>query len=614
MKPRAEAAPHDSTFTPTDPPAFHLSAIPALRPPTERPPKLSSSGRSAASPRDPPSTEPPGRSEEGRRPQRAERRRAIRKATTARLQAQEARERLTEILESITDAFVALDDDWRFTYVNGEAEHLLGRHREELLDRPLLDALPEYRGSEVVEALRKAMHERLPVSFDLEARDRGLWYAGHAYPSSDGISVHLHDITERRRAESGLRFLAEAGERLNATLDARETAEALAALPVPLLADWSLVALPASEGREGFLEVAAAAPEHTRRLLDAVRSLEDEVPAPLAEAMRKREARVWSGSGAVARCAPWAGEALADDAAALLVVPISARSEVLGALVLGRGRPGPDFDDVDVRLAQSLGARGGAAVGQALLYERARRATILRDDVLGIVAHDLRNPLNAMQMAADALRFPAAGSAGRRLRETAVNSIRSSVERMGRLIEDLLDAGRLEHGWGPEDAAALPLAGLLESAVDPFRPRARSAGIELTVRIGAGPPEEVRGEERRLLQVLSNLLDNALKFTPEGGSITVSAEPVGDSVLVSVVDTGAGIAEESLDHLFDRFWQAKSARRAGAGLGLFIARRIVEGHGGRIWVESARGRGSAFRFTLPAAEAAPGGGDDAPAT
>ncbi|MGH7480884.1 MAG: PAS domain S-box protein [Longimicrobiales bacterium] len=229
--------------------------------------------------------------------------------------------------------------------------------------------------------------------------------------------------------------------------------------------------------------------------------------------------------------------------------------------------------------------------------ERARaaaeRAARARDEVLAIVAHDLRNPLHTINAAATMIEL----TNEQEKRERQVGIIERSTRKMERLIADLLDVSRIEAGtFGLEPAQVEP-SGLFDEALELFAPRALEHGVALACHVepDIGP---VEADHDRLLQVLGNLLDNALKFTPEGGEVAVRATLEG-AVRISVHDSGTGIPEEALAHVFDRFWQASRSARAGAGLGLAICKGIVEAHGGRIWAESAPGRGTTMHFTLP---------------
>ncbi len=226
-----------------------------------------------------------------------------------------------------------------------------------------------------------------------------------------------------------------------------------------------------------------------------------------------------------------------------------------------------------------------------------QRAIKTRDDVLRIVAHDLRNPLSAIMMQAAAMER--AGDEPERRDPAPRQLIQRAADRMNQLIQDLLNVALVEAGQLKVEPARLSVSDLLGDALRMQKPLASAAKVELRDDLG---PEvsQVWGDRRRLLQVLDNLVGNAIKFTEPGGRIVVSAAVNADEVVFSVADTGRGIARDALPHIFDRFWQAASqARRLGAGLGLPITRGIVEAHGGRIWVESRVGRGSTFFFAIP---------------
>jgi len=170
---------------------------------------------------------------------------------------------------------------------------------------------------------------------------------------------------------------------------------------------------------------------------------------------------------------------------------------------------------------------------------------------------------------------------------------------MNRLITDLLDLARLEAGHLAIHPAAVQVATMLADAIDLVASVAADKSLRLEQDVSAGA-ERALGDRERILQVIGNLLGNAVKFTPAGGSVAVRAQRTGDEVIVSVHDAGPGIAEEHLSRIFDRYWQATEAAHRGTGLGLSIAKALVELHGGRIWVTSRPGAGSTFSFTLRA--------------
>lgn len=230
----------------------------------------------------------------------------------------------------------------------------------------------------------------------------------------------------------------------------------------------------------------------------------------------------------------------------------------------------------------------------------AEAAALARDDVLRIVSHDLGNSLSAILVTTRVLLRTLPEDEWARDVRGRIESVRHLAEQMQRLRQDLLDVARIEAGRLSIEPVSRDPRKLVEDAVEHFAPLAAERSLGL---VGEAPEElpRVAADRDRILQVLGNLMGNAIKFTPEGGRIVIGAEPNREEVRFFVTDTGSGIPGEDLPYLFDRFWQAKHANRAGAGLGLAIARGIVEAHGGAMGVESEIEKGSTFSFTLPIA-------------
>lgn len=229
-----------------------------------------------------------------------------------------------------------------------------------------------------------------------------------------------------------------------------------------------------------------------------------------------------------------------------------------------------------------------------------RRAVAAREEILNVVSHDLRSPLNVVSMTCDLLSSgPLDESAVRR----GLQRMRRAVQAMNRLIVDLVDLVRVDQGRLALRRAPEGPGDLVQEAVELLRPAVDAASIHLSFAAPAGLPAVIADHDR-ILQVFSNLIGNAVKFTPPGGRIHVGADSRNGAVIFSVSDTGRGVAEEQLAHLFDRYWQAAPSDERGLGLGLPIAAGIVAAHGGRIWARSVPGRGSTFCFTLPIVERA----------
>jgi signal transduction histidine kinase len=286
------------------------------------------------------------------------------------------------------------------------------------------------------------------------------------------------------------------------------------------------------------------------------------------------------------------------DLQSLMLVPLLAHGKLLGTVALISVAPSRVYEPEDMRVAQELANRAALAIENARLYGTAQRATQMRDEVLRIVAHDLRGPLAVIVIEAGLLRRR--GPEPERRSATSAEAIKSAAARMNRLIQDLLDVARMEAGRLHVEPCRTQAVQIASHAVETQRPLASAASLDLRLDVAQDVPD-VWADRDRLLQVFENLIGNALKFTESGGRITVGAAAQESEVLFWVADTGSGIAAEDQRHLFDQFWQARKNRRHGVGLGLPIVKGIVQAHGGRVWIESTPGRGSTFFFTIPTA-------------
>lgn len=285
-----------------------------------------------------------------------------------------------------------------------------------------------------------------------------------------------------------------------------------------------------------------------------------------------------------------------------LGVPIVHDRRNVGTLYLARKEGQPAFREDDERAAELLAAYVGVAIDNARLYNEAQAATRAREDLLATVSHDLKNPLSTIHMSTSLmLRRPGECNVA-----DLAARIDGSVERMTRLIGDLLDAAKIEAGLLRTAGQPEGVGSLVEEAVEIFS----NVAAEKSIRLVHRTPSSFRVlcERELILRVFSNLIGNAIKFTPHDGSVSVEVERIAGEIQFSVKDTGPGIPANHLPHVFDRYWQQEDSDRRGSGLGLYIAKGIVEAQGGRIWVESTLTKGTTFHFTLPAFQ---GRGDSA---
>lgn len=265
---------------------------------------------------------------------------------------------------------------------------------------------------------------------------------------------------------------------------------------------------------------------------------------------------------------------------------------------------GPNGPIYSVVLRDVTLQRQADAVNRKLLSDT-EAAVRARDEMLSLVSHDLRNPVNAVKMLAGAILRTADDGRNASLPADVVDHasvMLQAATQMDALIQDLLDVSRLESGRLSLDIVPTDLATVVHHAVNTLSPAASERRVTLRVDVPAEFPE-VAADPDRLTQLLSNLIGNAIKYTPATGKIVISASAHADHAEVTVTDTGAGIAPEELPLVFDRFWQSKRTNRSGAGLGLSIARGIVRAHGGEISLASTLGSGTVVTFSVPLANA-----------
>jgi PAS domain S-box-containing protein len=535
-------------------------------------------------------------------------------AAFARLRDSEERFRLTIDNAPIGMALVTLDG--RFARVNAALCEIVGYTAPELERLRFQDIThPDDLEPDLAFAKRLKSGEIPRCQFEKRylRKDGGIVSVllsistlGDGMPSY--YITQVEDISERKRVEQEQRFLAEAGSVLASSLDYEQTLTTLCRLVVRDVADWCVVEIVGEQRDEPLrLKVACADPSRTALGAQMERIQIDphrpHLVRPVLETGRPLlvERMTPEAVAAVAQSAEHLRLLRDIDPRSVMALPLKIREQLLGVLVFISSTPARLYGEADLRFAGAIAERAALAIENGRHYREAVHATRVRDEVLGVVAHDLRNPLSAILMQATALERR--GAEPERRNQKPRQTILRAANRMNRLIQDLLDVTLIEARELGVERSRISTRQLLGDALEAQRPLAASTEIELRLDL-VGDPPDVWGDPHRLCQVLENLVGNAIKFTPGGGRVIVGAAPRAREVLFWVADTGCGISSEGLPHVFDRFWQQKKAGSQGAGLGLPITRGIVEAHGGRIWVESTLGRGSVFFFTIPVAAGA----------
>jgi len=449
----------------------------------------------------------------------------------------------------------------------------------------------------------------------------------------EGAVVTFTDITERKRAEvgrthllaqaQGARVEAEAGERraaflarasakLAASLDYETALTRVARMAVGEIADWCAVDVRGDEGSLHHVVLAHAdeTRERAARALLATVPARENVNHPMARVIRTGKpvlhAEVTDSDLALMASDPDQLVFLRSlGLVSAVVVPLVARRKVLGALTLATDISGRRYDDADLAVAEQLARRAALAIDNARLYRQARAArkeaeaaNRAKDHFLATLSHELRTPLNAMVGWVRLLQTAKLDAAATR---RALETIDRNMKLQAKLIEDLLDVSAIIAGKVQLDVRPVDVGAALTALGDGFRPAAEAKKIHLEVALAASAV--VAADPARLQQMMSNLVSNAIKFTPEGGRVTVTLERRGSDAAIVVSDTGMGIRADALPMIFDRFRQVEptSRRRAGGlGLGLAIVRHLTELHGGRVDADSpGSGEGATFTITLP---------------
>ena len=531
-------------------------------------------------------------------------------------------------LMSVGDAVIATDATARVLLMNSVAEQLTGWTGAEAAGRPLdevfriiNESTRQLVESPVVKALREGEVVGLANHTILIRKDGSeISIDDSAAPivGRDGVTTGVvlvfRDVTETRQEEIRRSFMATAIAALGASLDYRTTLANVARAAVPHVVDWCAVDVLGEGGGLERLAVAHVDPDKVALAEEIHRRYPtDPSTGPVAEVLATARPVLVGDIPdemlvALARDDEHLRIARELGLGSFLVVPLRAAGRTIGVISLVNSRTSRALDDHDVQLAEELSHAAARAIENARLYEaeqrarqEAERAVERREDLLAIVSHDLRNPLGTILTAAELLaRDPALGDAGSRSRRP-VEAITRAAQRMNRLIADLLDLSSLERGQLRIEPRVHDAAAILEETVQLHVPLAAEKKVQLVA--AARDPAWVLADRERLGQILSNLIGNAIKFTPEGGRIEVSLARDGGVVRFAVADTGCGIASEQLPHVFDRYWRGRGEGQSGVGLGLSIVKGLVEAQGGQVGVRSRPGEGTTVEFTVPAADA-----------
>ncbi|MEO7996461.1 MAG: ATP-binding protein [Gemmatimonadaceae bacterium] len=531
----------------------------------------------------------------------------------AELRASEAK--FSGILAIAADAIIVVDDTQTIMHFNHGAETIFGYSDDEVVGQKLSLLLPpRYRATHQGhvnafaasgESARRMGHRRAVSGLRKDGTEFPAEAAISKLQAADArpiFSVVLRDITEQKFAEDAERFIAHSIGQMTGSLDEITVAQRVVEDAVPMLADACVIEIGESPGthkfchaaddrvRSALISLAEEYDENESNLFGATDTAHASVVTPpepiemlsIADACTNADVRdLWNAVAPKSR----------------LTFPLTVGGRTIGHLAFFDLGTRVDRFRAHVRpFVEEFTRSATLAIDNSQHYSEARRATRVRDEVLALVSHDLRNPLGAIAMCARIMRE--APTNDRAEMDRMVSAIAESAVWMQRLIRDLLDVTSIEAGHLSVDRQPAVASLLVNSAVGLLRAELATKSLNIVVDVQDDLPTIIV-DGNRIVQVLSNLIGNAVKFTPTGGQISLTVSETDEGVLFAVADNGIGIAREMQSMIFNRFWQERPAGQNGHGLGLAISRGIVEGHGGKLWVDSELGKGSVFKFLIP---------------
>lgn len=486
---------------------------------------------------------------------------------------------VSTILESITDAFVSLDQEWRYVYVNQEAERLLQKQRAQLLGNTVWQAFPDLVNSPFEFGLRQAVEQQMTIEMEEFYPPLDIWIEIRAYPSANGLSIYFRDVTQRKQLEQERTQLVNDLQEINVLLDTL-----INNAPIGI-AIWD------EQLRYVRLNDALAEINGLPKAAHLGKTVAELLPGVSPEVMQAMQHVVNTGEAILSQEASGQTPAVPGKLRYWLVsyypIRLSSRITWVGAIC---------EEITDRKQAES--EREQLLDRERIARTEAEAANRIKDEFLAVLSHELRTPLNPILGWARLLQT---GRLTPEKTAIALETIERNAKLQTQLIEDLLDVSRILQGKLKLNKQSVDLTATIKAAVETVRLAAEAKSIQINLELRN--VSQVMGDANRLQQVFWNLLSNAVKFTPASGQITVRLNLVNSQAQVQVQDTGRGISPDFLPYVFDTFRQADGSTTrqfGGLGLGLAIARHIVEMHGGTVQAQSlGEEKGATFTVYLP---------------
>jgi PAS domain S-box-containing protein len=533
---------------------------------------------------------------------------------TAELYASEQKHK--GLFDGAFDSILVADAKSNIIRANKQLLNIFGYNLEELVGKPIEILMPErFRHAHVHQRTgysQKPVARPMGASLDLFGRRKD----GSEFPidisltpikTADGLEVTaiIRNISKRKKNEDQKSFLVKLGKTLSDTVDYQLRIQTAVDIMVPTLADICI----ASSLDDNVLNFRAiGVQDESKRILlqtfaSHIVSTHDDQTV-VGDVLETQKPLLIENIAEDILNQPLIDQEYCKtiellEITSLVVVPLIISGKVKGTLAFFMTDSGRKFSSIDLEFLTIVGKRFAVKLENAKLYRDAQEAIRARELVLSMVSHDLRNPIAVINMSAQILSD--AEMLGKVNQELVIKKIQNSTEIMQKMIADLLDFSKAQAGSFSLEKYSIRLSPLIHSAIEPMTAKIKQKNLKLFMEVQESIPN-LLGDHRRLLQVLWNLIDNAIKFTPPFGEIRVRAGIEKKFIKFMVADSGPGLELEEIPKVFNQFWQSSNTAALGTGLGLAIAKGIVEAHGGKIWVESEMGCGCRFYFTVPMAE------------
>ncbi len=522
----------------------------------------------------------------------------------ARRKVEENEQRLLNMFESVTDGFVAFDNDWRYVYLNDTAAKMAGAKREELIGKSLSELYPEKMNTPIFNEYRRIMRDGTPTQYEYQSPFTNCWIRANLYPSTQGMTIFMTDITDLKKIQDNQLFLEQASRILGTTLEFKKTIKNIAKLIIPYLADYCRIVV-AEDKEIKEIAVHCADPKNlqlVKKLYKSYKNLEGNthgvgkllesakseimptIPITLYENYKNNTELIETIKELGLR--------------SYMGVPLKIGQKVVGAITFSSTSEDRIYSQSDLKLAEELARRVAYAVENSRLYNEAQLAISLRDEFISVASHELKTPVTSLKLYAQYLQRQFTRDNERRESAQYIKKMNKQIDKLIELITDLLNVSRLQAGKFELHKETFDFNELVLEVTESVQNTAPRHHIF----VEGSAEKHVWGDRTRIGLVLTNLMSNAINYSPYSEKIYFKYRQDAKNVFATVEDYGIGITKEHQKKIFSRFYRVNNSARdafPGLGLGLYISNEIIQRHGGTLTVASEKGHGSSFSFQFP---------------